>query len=602
MNSHALNIADLSPEAVEQINALTINEGENARASLTDIKRNVATAKPEDKLKTFILNAGLIAAYARDGLLDAGECSRELSAVADANDLEKNFGEEAVREAIAKAESRMIPSAWRDGPDNEPFSIAPGYSEEIERLAALGAVEYDRERKTSSLKLGIRPATLDKVVIAARAKLKEQNPGDDPGAFKLPEAEMWPEPVNGAELLSDIVKEIRSYVIMGEHEANTAALWVLHTYGLDRFFISPRLAVSSPEKGCGKSTMKDCLTHLVCRPMAADNVSAAVLYYVAERMRPTFLLDEADSFIKDNEDLRNVLNSGHRRNGAVARMEKKADGGMEPINLRTWCATAFFLIGELPVTVQDRSIVVSLRRRAQHETIKPYDPEDTQDLNNLASRAARWMNDNLDAVVSVRPTMPGIYNRAADNWKPLVRIATVAGGDWPELAKKAYQAATSGDERQTMRVALLEDIREIFANRGTEILRSAEICDALASLEERPWPEFNRGKPITPNGLARLLRPFAIVSGNHRGPAGVTKGYNLAHFSDAFTRYLPVKGDPNRYSATSLQPQGFPAHSEPLHNVECSGPETGQLAPNDGPCSVVAVAKPETEAFEEIPL
>jgi hypothetical protein len=70
---------------------------------------------------------------------------------------------------------------------------------------------------------------------------------------------------------------------------------------------------------------------------------------------------------------------------------------------------------------------------------------------------------------------------------------------------------------------------------------SAELVEALVKVEGRPWADWigRGGKPITQNGLALQLAPFAIVSGNIRvGVDRVAKGYQLAHFQDAFERYL----------------------------------------------------------------
>lgn len=604
-NNHALNNADPSPETVEQINAPTINEGANARASLTDIKRNVATAKPEDKLQTFILNAGLIAAYARDGLLDAGECSAILSTVAASNDLEKTFGADAVREAITKAESLMVPSAWLDDPDNKPFSIAPGYSEEIQRLAALGEVEYDRERKTAAARLGIRPATLDKQRELQREQQKEadQNTKDTKPKLILREPPPWPEPVRGEDLLRDISAAIRDHVVLSNEEADAIALWIVHTHGMDGFTISPRLGVTSPEKQCGKSTLKDVISRLVWRPVKADNITSAAVYHIAEKYCPTFLIDEADTFLKDDEALRGILNSGYRKDEYSIRLQKGKDENHEEKFFQTWSATAIFLIGELPVTLHDRSIMVSLRRRTNEEAIKPFDYENTTRLDDLASMAVRWMADNLPAVILSAPELPGLYNRLADNWRPLLKIAETAGGEWPERARRAYtKAISTDDEKQSMKNMLLEDIRDIFEKRKAKDLQSRELCEALSGMEERPWPEFNRGKPINPEGLARMLKGYKVFSENIRHGDSVTKGYKIERFADAFSRFIPQKGEPTRYAATTLQPQGFPAPSSPLHNVECSGTETAQLANNGGHCSGVAAPSPGKEDFEEISL
>jgi hypothetical protein len=123
----------------------------------------------------------------------------------------------------------------------------------------------------------------------------------------------------------------------------------------------------------------------------------------------------------------------------------------------------------------------------------------------------------------------------------LLAIADAAGGDWPARARLAVQytgASAAGDE-QSARVLLLSDIRAVFAERRLDRLPSAELVEALIAIEGRPWAEWKAGKPITANGLARLLAPFAIKPGTIRTGGATPKGYQLAQFEDAFARYLP---------------------------------------------------------------
>ena len=73
-------------------------------------------------------------------------------------------------------------------------------------------------------------------------------------------------------------------------------------------------------------------------------------------------------------------------------------------------------------------------------------------------------------------------------------------------------------------------------------MSSDAIVAYLETLDDRPWSEFNRGKPITKAGLARLLKPFRILPATIRIDANRTaKGYYLSAFEDDFTRYLPAQ-------------------------------------------------------------
>jgi hypothetical protein len=62
-----------------------------------------------------------------------------------------------------------------------------------------------------------------------------------------------------------------------------------------------------------------------------------------EKYRPTLLIDEADTFLGDHDELRGIINSGHRRSSAFV---LRCDGDdQEPKSLSTWCPKAIALIG-----------------------------------------------------------------------------------------------------------------------------------------------------------------------------------------------------------------------------------------------------------------
>ena len=430
----------------------------------------------------------------------------------------------------------MTPNDTGPGSDELKNSGSSDVDREISRLAKLGMVEYEHERKDAAARLNLRASILDLLVAAKRDK---PNDGGRQGhALNLSEPEPWPDPVNGTSLLDAIVANVRQHVVMFDHAADAVALWVVHTYLLDCFGISPRLAITSPERGCGKTTALDVVSHLVRRPLSTANASAAAIFRVVELQRPTLLIDEADTFLPENEELRGILNSGHRQGGSVIRTVGEE---FEPRSFSTYSAYAIALIGRLPATLADRSVAIELRRRRADEPIEPFRFDRTGHLDQLARKAARWAADNADRIQGADPDMPaGVFNRVADNWRPLLAIADAAGGEWPARARRAVQcagASATGDD-QSVRVLLLADIRAHFAERTVDRVSSNELVAALMAIEGRPWAEWKAGKPLSANGLARLLAPFGIAPATIRTATGTPKGYQLTQFEDAFARYL----------------------------------------------------------------
>jgi len=409
-------------------------------------------------------------------------------------------------------------------------------SVEIGQLARLAPLEYERHRKEAAERLDVRAYILDRLVAAERGKFGDH--GKQGRALSLPEAQPWPQSINGADLLDELAASIRRHVVMHDHGADTAALWAVHTYLVDCFSISPRLAITSPEKRCGKTTALDVLARLVSRPLPTANASASAIFRVIELKRPTLLIDEADTFLPENEELRGILNSGHRQGGCVVRT---VGDEFEPRSFSTYAPCAIALIGKLPSTLADRSVSIELRRRRWDEPIEPFRFDRTEHLDQLARKAARWAVDNAELLRGTDPEMPaGVFNRVADNWRPLLAIADAAAGEWPARVRRAIQSGGCGE--QSVRELVLADIQMIFAERAVDRLPSAELVDALIAIENRPWAEWKADKPISANGLARLLARLAITPETIRVSDRTAKGYQRSQFEDAYERYLPHHG------------------------------------------------------------
>ena len=487
---------------------------------------------PVDPLVAFRARAEFRAYRFRTGELELYDAVDALQEFAEASGLVCGVGYDVVQQVLSEA----FAAALGDAADTAAAADAETGAE-IVRLANLNPVQYEHERKDAAERLRLRASVLDRLVSAERPV----NEGMQGRALSLPEPEPWPQPVDGGELFDAIATSIRGHVVLSEHAAVTAALWVLHTFLLHCFMVSPRLAITSPEKGCGKTTLLDVLARLVMRALACANATTAAIFRVVEMQQPTLLIDEADTFLPENEELRGILNSGHRQGGSVIRTVGE---DFEPRAFSTYSACAIALIGRLPGTLADRSVPIDLRRRRPNEAIAAFRFDRTDMLDQLARQAARWAMDNADNVRAADPKIPaGVFNRVADNWRPLLAIADAAGGEWPARARRAVQSVlAAAGEDASARVTLLADIRAIFAELRMDRLASAELVEALVAIEGRPWAEWKAGKPITANSLARLLAPFGIAPDGMRIGSRTPRGYQLVAFADAFGRYLPEVG------------------------------------------------------------
>ncbi len=193
----------------------------------------------------------------------------------DFNDLMQARGLEAVRAAIANAEA-PAEMEFQPAEESAPAGHAAGGhsessdGEEIQRLAALPVLEYDRVRKEKAAAMRVRPGTLDKLVASARRT--DENDGG------IEDVDPWPDPIEPSELLSQIAVTVRRFIVCDAETAHAVALWVAMTWFMDVVQIAPLAVVTAPEKRCGKSLLLFLLGRLSCRPLTASNISAAALF------------------------------------------------------------------------------------------------------------------------------------------------------------------------------------------------------------------------------------------------------------------------------------------------------------------------------------
>lgn len=416
---------------------------------------------------------------------------------------------------------------------------APDPEEEIARLAMLDSITYERERKAAAKRLGIsRVSLLDDLVKKARQRRSQGTDGVQGTALEIKDRETWPEPVHPGELLREVRDFLCRHVVMKPEEGDAIAVWCLCTYLSAAFDHAPKLHITSPEKGSGKTTLLDLIHLLVQRPLFAGGITASALFRSIALARPTLLLDEADAVLRDNEDLRAILNVSHRRDGAVIRSVGDAH---EPRVFPCYAFMAISGIGALPGTVADRSIAIRLHRAAPHERPARVMRETRHDGTRLGARLARAAND-IAQRLDEDPSLPEtLSNRAADNWRPLFAVALAIGGGWRErLTAAVHTLSGQGHDATSAGVALLADIRSLFVATSVTRMTSEDICKGLAEMEDRLWPEWRIGRPITPTQLARLLGPFGIRPTTVRTATARAKGYHRDAFEEAWQRYLPA--------------------------------------------------------------
>jgi hypothetical protein len=196
---------------------------------------------------------------------------------------------------------------------------------------------------------------------------------------------------DGAALLDAVDRFLGRYIIYpSEHTRIAHVLWCAHTHLMDCWESTPRLYFKSPEAGSGKTRALEVSEHIVANGLLAMNMTPAYLIRrVSSNPKPTILYDEIDTVFgpkaKEHEDIRAVINSGHRQ-GAVAGRCMVMGNKVALVDLPSYGPVALAGLGDLPETIMDRAVVVPMKKRTSSEEVKPWRRRiDARRLRNLVS-------------------------------------------------------------------------------------------------------------------------------------------------------------------------------------------------------------------------
>jgi len=384
---------------------------------------------------------------------------------------------------------------------------------------------------------------------------------------------LHPHPVSIAELLAEIEAVIKRHVILPEHAAAALAVWVLHTYTFELRDTVAYVAIESPEKRCGKTTLLSVLAAMANKPLIASNVTVAALFRAIDTCRPSLFIDEADTFLAGNATMRGIINSGNTFRAAyilrLARSRRKAGPGRAgntamsgPAMLPSWqipsaspdddkpseaglkrfscwCPKVIAMIGHAPDTIADRSIVVHMSRKLISE---PCAPLSELDATEIRSKCARFAKDNSDTITKAPKIRgDGLNDRAADTFDPLYVIARLAGPEWEQKLHTAALGLAAAVSSQNPGTELLLDILTVCAEYNREKIFSSDLVAFLrfgetARAVTTAAVDYST---IHEHRIAQLLRPYGVKSVNIRVGKEVNKGYLVSHLREALNRYVP---------------------------------------------------------------
>ena len=374
-----------------------------------------------------------------------------------------------------------------------------------------------------------------------------------------PPVEPWPDPVDGSPLLDEILNIVCRFVVLPKWVPETVSLFVPHTFAYQYRDVTTYLGIESPEHRCGKSTLITILSELTHRAVVASNVTAPSFFRVIAQLQPTLLIDEADTFLKGNDELKGILNSSYCRKTAfvlrAVNLPAQANGspaadGETPVDssfslaafgagiarYSCWCPKCIARIGSLPATLADRCIVFRMHRKLPDEKCERLRKFHAGDIKR---KCLRFVLDHAVEIAAAEPDLPPELNdRAADIWEPLFVIADLAGGPWPARARQAAIALSTFAADSNFISTLIFDILIQFTLAKTDRIFSSDLVQRLNAYGDRPWKDTRHGKPIDDRWLARQLNPYGVRPRNIRINDQQAKGYYREDIANLCRRYV----------------------------------------------------------------
>ncbi len=413
--------------------------------------------------------------------------------------------------------------------------VSLDYESTVTWLAKLKPFEYDRVRVEQAKSLKVQLSTLDKAVKDAQLDSFQEDP-------PFIDIEPYPTAIVPTLLLDDVTKTILRFIVLEPYQARLAALWVAACWFVDVIHAAPIMLINAPEKACGKTQLLTVLGKLAPRATQASGISSSCLFRMIEAYQPTLFIDEIETVLKDNDELRGLINAGHTRDSAFVWRNVKKGDDFEPKQFTVWGMKAIAGINaiKLAETVTSRSIIIELRRKKGSEKVQRLREAEPDLFSESSAKLARFASDNMIKVAIAQPLLPDeLGDREQDNFEPLFAIADVAGGHWPETARvAALKLSGSTLSVQSIANELLASIQEVFETKEIDKISTVNLIEALCEDDENPWATYSRGKQITPKKIAQLLASYDIQSKPIRFDRGVAKGYEPSQFEDAFSRYL----------------------------------------------------------------
>jgi hypothetical protein len=367
--------------------------------------------------------------------------------------------------------------------------------------------------------------------------------------------QLQPKMVDLPKYLEDLSEWFSRYLYTrSPHAYDVLALWTIHTHCMSAWSSTPRLIVTSPIPGCGKTTLLEHLEHLCLNSLMGSHATPALIARVVHAKQSTVLLDETDNLLSAKKegvgDLVAVLNSGYRRGNTRPVLVPVKGGDWEVRQMNTYSAVAMGGIGDhLPDALVSRSITIELDKALEHQ-VHPTDWDEIgPDAAQMKHKLASWAEHHTtDLAKTPKPEVPGLHGRDREVWLPLLTVGRLAGQEWEERALACYRWFTQDQveaaelKPKGQKEQLLSDVMAVWKSldEPTGFIGTEDLLMHLHLEDPSTWGEEARYGRLKAKRLANLLNNYGIRPEHNQQKT--QRGYLWFDFKKQWDRYLGVTG------------------------------------------------------------
>lgn len=284
--------------------------------------------------------------------------------------------------------------------------------------------------------------------------------------------------VNYAFLLKDIIRFIKKYLeLPNENNYLILALWIFHTYLIEKFNVTPLLYFSGVYE-TGKSRAGEVLAELAYKCERLTSPTEATLFRSADFFKNTLVIDEVKLWgAGGNEEVARLIKSRYKRGLKVSRINLNKKGEEQVEYFDVFAPLVISTTESIPDMIKSRCITFIMQKNKDKKVEGLIDTESARDIRNkLTMLRANYMIRELPEV------KPISRRRLNEILNPLYQVLMGVAPDMEDdfkLIVKGIEQDREIEEEFSIEAEIIEAVVEYYNEIGETAFLTAEITERL---------------------------------------------------------------------------------------------------------------------------